>query len=531
MGPWAPPTRRDDRGIEARSPLRGPATLDPPSVRARSLPHPLLSPVGRVALALAALTLLAYADSFTGPYLFDDGGAIIDNPTIRHLGTALEPLPNGTPVSGRPLVNLTFALNYRLSGLAVGSYHVVNLAIHVLAALALFGLIRRALLLPALAPRWREASLEVAGVSALLWAAHPLQTESVTYLSQRAESLMGLFYLLTLYAFVRGVESGDRRWEVASVAACLAGMASKEVMVSAPLIVLLFDRTFVAGSFRAALQKRAAYYSALAASWLLLALEMVHVGSRGGAVGPGLKINSWHYALTQFHALALYLGLSLWPHPLAFDYGTDTVPSLGAVVPEALLVIGLLGATAWLIHRRSALGFVGAWFFAILAPSSSIVPLAKQTIAEHRMYLPLAAVILLLVLGVQAVTGRGRWAALLAGPFLVLTLLRNAEYVDGLKLWSESVARHPANPRAHINLGNAYVNAGRLEAAEAEFTFALHLDPALPEAYNDRAVAEAGRKEFAQAAADYRSALRLSPGWDKPQNNLEALRAAHPELK
>ena len=104
--------------------------------------------MARVALILVALTLLAYADSFTGLYLFDDGGAIIDNPTIRHFSTSMKPIPNGTPVSGRPLVNLTFALNYHLSGLAVWSYHLANLLIHLLAVVALFGLIRRTLLLP-----------------------------------------------------------------------------------------------------------------------------------------------------------------------------------------------------------------------------------------------------------------------------------------------------------------------------------------------------------------------------------------------
>jgi tetratricopeptide (TPR) repeat protein len=491
-----------------------------------SLPSPLLAPAGLVALGIALLTVLAYANSFTGLYLFDDAGAIIDNPTIRHFGSALAPIPNGTPVSGRPLVNLTFALDYALSGLAVGSYHATNLTIHVLAALTLFGLLRRTLRLPGIPPRFHDAATELAGTVALLWAVHPLQTEAVSYLSQRAEALMGLFYLLTLDAFTRSVEKGDRRWLAASIAACLAGMASKEVMVSAPLMVLLFDRTFCAGTFLGALKTRTAYYAGLAATWLLLAGEMIHVGSRGGAVGPGLKIDSWHYALTQFHAIALYLGLSLWPHPLTFDYGATTVATLGKVAPEAGLVLALLAATAFLIQRRSALGFIGAWFFAILAPSSSVVPLAKQTIAEHRMYLPLAAVILLVILALQAISGRARLAAVLAWPLIVLTLLRNGDYANGLTIWSQSVARYPDNPRAHINLGAAYVNAGSLQLGEAQFTSALQLDPNLAEAYNDRAVAEAGRGEIAPAEADYQAALRISPGWERPRRNLEALETA-----
>ena len=500
-----------------------------------SFPRPLLSPTARVALGLALLTLLAYLNSFSGLYLFDDGGAILDNPTIRHFRTAWDPPPNGTPVSGRPLVNLTFALNYALSGLAVWSYHALNLVIHLLATLTLFGLLRRSLLRPVIAPRVRAAALEIAATVAALWAVHPLQTEAVSYLSQRAEALMGLFYLFTLYAFVRSCEDEPHavHWRILAVAACLAGMASKEVMISAPLLVLLYDRTFVAGSFVAALRRRLGFYVALAATWLLLAAEMIQVGSRGGAVGPGLKIDSWHYALTQCHAIALYLGLVLWPHPLIFDYGTTTAPSLGAVAPEALLVVALLATTVVLVVRRSAFGFMGAWFFAILAPSSSIVPLAKQTIAEHRMYLPLAPVILLFVLAVQAVCGRARFAAIVILPLLVLTLARNGEYLNGLTIWSSSVRYYPDNPRAHINLGIAYVDAGRPQLGAAQFILALRLDPHLPEAHNNLGVVEAGLGETAAARADFLAAMRLFPGWDRPRENLEHLPAAsdHPAAR
>jgi tetratricopeptide (TPR) repeat protein len=487
---------------------------------------PLLSPTARVALGLALLTLLAYLNSFAGFYLFDDAGAVIDNSTIRHFSTALAPLTNGTPVSGRPLVNLTFAMNYAVSGLAVWSYHAVNLAIHLFAALALFGLVRRTLLLPSIAPRFRSAALEIAATVAALWAVHPLQTEAVSYLSQRAEELMGLFYLLTLYAFARSVDGDARGWRALAVTACLAGMASKEVMVSAPLLVLLYDRTFYAGSFAAALRRRAGFYLALAATWLLLAWEMIHVGSRGDSVGSGLKIDSWHYALTQGHAIALYLGLCFWPHPLIFDYGTTTAASLRAVAPEAALVAALVVATLVLVARRSALGFIGAWFFAILAPSSSIVPLAKQTIAEHRMYLPLAAVIVLVVLAVHAICGRARLAAILVVPLIALTLLRNDEYRNGITIWNSSVAHYPANPRAHINLGDAYVNFGQAKLGEAQFVLALRLDPSLPEVHNNLGVVEAGLGKTAEARAQYREAMRLSPGWDKPRENLEHLDAA-----
>ena len=152
----------------------------------------------------------------------------------------------------------------------------MNLAIHLLAALALFGIVRRTLELPAVARRFGErGATPVAFCIALLWVVHPLLTEAVTYLSQRAESLMGLFFLLTLYCFLRAaVSQRPGAWRVGAVAACALGMGCKQVMAAAPLVALLYDRCFLAGSFREALRRRRGLYLALAATWLLLAVSV-----------------------------------------------------------------------------------------------------------------------------------------------------------------------------------------------------------------------------------------------------------------
>ena len=227
-------------------------------------------------------TLAAFGNSFTGPFIFDDPGSITDNPTIRQLWPIWKPLSppsGGETVSERPILNLSLAINYAVSGYSVRGYHVSNLAIHLAAALLLFGVLRRTFLLPVMVERSGATATPVALAVALLWAVHPLQTESVTYVVQRAESLMGLFYLLTLYCFVRGARSDMRIfWYGASVLACLLGMATKEVMVSAPLVVLLYDCTFLARSFRRAWRRRWGYYMALAANWLLLAWLVARTG-------------------------------------------------------------------------------------------------------------------------------------------------------------------------------------------------------------------------------------------------------------
>ncbi len=160
---------------------------------------------GLIVLATAA----AFSSSFAGSFVFDDPAAIVENPTIRHLWPiwpTLCPPRHGETVTGRPLLNLSLAINFAISGDKVWSYHAANLAIHILAALLLFGVLRQTFLLPVMRDRWGAAALPLASVIALLWAVHPLQTESVTYTVQRAESLVALFYLLTLYCFIRGAE-------------------------------------------------------------------------------------------------------------------------------------------------------------------------------------------------------------------------------------------------------------------------------------------------------------------------------------
>ncbi len=474
-----------------------------------------------ISLAAAVIVLAvwaAYANSFSAPFVFDDLKSVTQNPTIRHLwplSDVLSPPNTVTGAAGRPVVNLSLAVNYALGGLQVRGYHVVNALIHALAALALFGIVRRTLLRPVLRERFGSAALPLAFVAALLWALHPLQTESVTCIVQRTESLMGLFYLLTLYGFIRAVEApAPRRWEIFTVAACLLGMATKEVMVSAPLLVLLYDRTFVAGTFRAAWQARWRFYAALAATWLLLGWLATHTSQRGGVAGFGLGVSSWDYAVTQCRAIILYLRLAVWPSPLVVDYGAS-VARVGEVWPQALLLLALVAGTLVALRRRPVLGFVAFWFFAILAPSSSVVPLVSQTIAEHRMYLPLAAVVVL------AVVGGYRWLGARSLPVWLalavaagwLTAVRNEVYRDPLTLWGDTVAKQPGNMRAQLNLGTALTEAGQLEEARERFAAAVRLDPGNAEARYGYGNILLRLNRPAEAVEQHEAAVRLRPDY------------------
>jgi tetratricopeptide (TPR) repeat protein len=473
----------------------------------------------RVAAAvIVTAAVLAYAGSLRAPFVFDDFAAIAENPTIRHLwppGAALSPPANGSSVVARPLVNLSLAINYAGGGLEVRGYHAFNLAIHALAGLVLFGLIRRTLQRPGVGRRAHQAALPLAFVAALLWTVHPLQTEAVTCVIQRTESLGGLFYLLVLYAFVRAVDSPHPgRWATTMVLACLAGMATKEVLATAPLLVLLYDRTFVAGTFREAWRLRRRWYLGLAATWLLLLYLVVgSAAQRGGTAGFGLGVSPWDYALTQCYALVLYLKLSFWPYPLVLDYGNLLVRHPADVTLQILLVLTLVAGTVVALIRRPALGFLGAWFFVILAPSSSVLPLVTQTMAEHRMYLPLAAVLVAVVLALDRALGRYSRPVLgvLAVAALVGTLRRNADYRDEVVLWRTNVAACPTNARAHSNLGQALYDRGEFAEAVGHFATALRIAPEFAMAHYNLGLALDRLGRTAEALAQFAAAAEIRP--------------------
>ena len=460
--------------------------------------------------------LLAYINSFSVPFVFDDVPTILENAAIRQLWPLSEvlwppPAAGGLTLSGRPVFALTLALNYAISGEAVWSYHAVNLLIHVMAGLVLGGLVRRTWI--RVKPD-ASAGLPALAV-ALIWTLHPLQTESVTYIVQRAECLAGLFYLLTLYSFTRAVavpHAGG--WWVLMLLSCALGMGTKEVMVTAPVMVWFYDRTFVAGSFAGALRQRAWIYAGLAATWLLLLVLIASTGgNRGGTVGFNVGVTPWAYALTQFEAMTRYVGLAVWPRPLVFEYGTFWVTRAGEVLPWVAGVALLLVATLVGLWRRWALGFAGVWFFGMLAPTS-LTPGTIQMIVEHRMYLALAAVIALGVVG--AVVWLGRWSGwVLAAVALasgVMTNLRNADYRDETALWRDTVAKRPSNALALTNLGRACQRLGKMDEAILFYERATVQNPRSVEARFNLGLALAHGGRWGEAIGAYENARAVAPG-------------------
>jgi tetratricopeptide (TPR) repeat protein len=523
----------------------------------RSRSHSWLHVLWPVLIAIAVGA--TFLNGISTPFLLDDEISILENESLRKLvpiSSALWPRAE-VYTAGRPLLNLSFALNYAWSGTAVRGYHVTNILIHAAAAAVLFGIVRRTLRLPRFRARFAGREFVVAAAAALGWALHPLQTASVTYISQRAESLMGLCYLSTLYGLIRTAERPGSRWAIFTVVVCAAGMLVKEIIVTAPLVLLLFDRTLLAGSFKETWRLRRRLYVGLAATWLLLFACMFASRIHERGVGYGFTF-AWHeYFRIECSAILHYLRLALFPVGLVFDYGQEIAVPPPARVAVAMLLLGLMaGATVIALRRRSSLGFLGCWWFIILAPTSSFLPVAGQPIAENRVYLPLAAVSVGIAAGAFCLLRARAVAALVAMVVALgwLTVTRNRDYRSNLAIWSDTVAKRPGSARAwcyygnallhlgkvdeaiprlesalrirptyaqaHINLGNALLGKSRLEDAIRHFETGVRLKPDEPLAHSNLGTAlfQSGRK--AEALGHYQQALRLRPNFVDAQINL-----------
>jgi tetratricopeptide (TPR) repeat protein len=499
---------------------------------------------GLCVLAILVALLAAYANSFQGRFVFDDGHAIVENEGIR----TLWPPGGWLDANSRPVANFTFALNYALHGYDPWGWHAVNLAIHAGAALCLFALLRRAFG-DERGPKWlRRSATWAAGAAALLWAVHPLQTQSVTYIVQRMESLAGLCYVATILLIVRGADAERRRWAwyAGAIVVCALGMGVKETMATAPIVAIAFDRIFLARSWRVLVRRRGWVYLGLCLTWSVMVGAHLASGDPSESAGFGYReITPLRYLLSQPAVLLHYLRLAVWPHPLQVDYMWRGITWVKQAVAPGAVVLALLGVTVWGLWRRPRLAFAGLWFFVILGPTSSFMPIADLAM-EHRMYLPLAAPLALAVVGavwglrvalpgrdgLRGVVGVGAVVAV-ALTFIILTRHRNTDYHDVEGFWRDVVAKAPHNHRGWKNLGVELMRRGRIGESAKAYRRAIDAKP-------DYAPARRGYGKTLAALGRYRDALDQFARAEEDgvldaasHNNIAWIRAtaADPELR
>ncbi len=483
------------------------------------------------AAVIVVTGLIAYSNSFNGEFVFDDVSNIVDNPSIRKLWPLVDALkaPLGSGVAGRPIINFSLAINYAISGEKVWSYHLFNFLIHTFAALALYGILRISFLSEKLPERYHVASTNLALGCALIWMVHPLQTQSVTYTIQRCESLMGLCFLLTLYCAIRGWRSGRTGlWHLAALLSFFVGIGAKEVIIVAPFMVFLYDLLFVHDGAKEALKKSQLLYAGLVFGLILIGLQV----AAGGTVDSGpfkVTFGPLQYALTQCQIVFQYITLSFWPHELCIDYYWSIIQPVEAF-PFVLLVLTLLFCSIWSVLKRNLLGFAAIWFLAILAPTSSIMPL-DEIISEHRMYLPLAGLVVITVVSVyeagrrvfshlplskahynsvSRLSGLGL-LAITIGVLTVLTFVRNSDYKNSVSIWTDTVKKQPRNPRAHYNLGCALAELEQYQDSVVYFQEAVRIRPSFFDAQKNLAIIFIRLNEPEKAVLPLLNALKLRP--------------------
>lgn len=539
------------------------------SKRTAAPPKPSPPSIWRIpafrALLIACAGAIVYANSLQGAFILDDHLTIEQNPSIRQLSslaTVLAPARE-LPTAGRPLVNLSFALNYAVGGLAPRGYHAVNAGIHLLCGLLLFGIVRRTLRMPGLMQQFGNAAAELAFAVALLWIAHPMNAEVVNYITQRTESLMALCYLLTFYCAIRASESPHPLvWECLAIVSCALGMASKESMATAPVMLVLYDRAFVHHTFKDAITRRWRLYTGLASTWLVLAFLMSS-GPRIRSTGLSSGVTVGSYLLNQSRMIVRYLRLAVWPTALVSDYGLPAPYSPADVWAPLLLVGGLSAAAVFAALRYPRAGFLALGFFVTLAPSSSVVPISTEVGAERRMYVPLVMLLILGIVGAWHLWERYRsrldepshggqmpgatWNAavfVLAMPLAIGTALRNVDYRSPLTLSEKDLARWPTarahhslalaliadgrrseaidhlrtatdgDPRAHYSLGRELLNQGKREEGIAELETFVRVQPLLLDVLSAReliglTLMDLGRP--GDAAQQFRAVLDMVP--------------------
>lgn len=498
-----------------------------------------------LAFALLAVALAAaYANTFTAPFVFD--GVALEA-SLRHLALAE---PTGwLRQPPRTVGYFTFDLQHTLHGNWLPGFHAVNLLIHLASAWLLYWAVIQSLAIVSArtdtaASVNQQQAWSIGLTAATIFALHPLQTQSVTYLYQRFEALMGMFFLAAVCCFIRALrDSGSQRtvWLLASWACVLLSIGTKEVGAMAPFVILWYDRAVAGVAWKTIVRQRWWYYLFFLAIWVggigFLYARRLHY-AQGGIFDPS-RMGVWDYACSQPGAVLLYLRLFCWPQGQSLDHALPIASGLYEVALPAVAIAALLAATGWLAWYRPPLGFLLGSFFLILAPTSSFAPIIDIAY-EHRMYLAIAplsvlvAVIIvpqLLQLTTAARSSRGQFRAVMVSPLLACLLLgpvtaaRNEVYRSRASVWEDVLTKNPDNQRAMGNLAwNIQENPADQQRAINLHRRALSRNPTFAVSHRGLGILLAGRDRDA-AINHAQTALKLEPSDWENANNLGILLA------
>jgi len=364
----------------------------------------------------------------------------------------------------------------------------------------------------------------MAVLCACIWAVHPLQTQAVTYVVQRIESLMALLVLLTMQFYIKGTRSEHRTfWYVVSAVTYVLAIATKEVAVVLPVLLVWYDRVFLTDSLKEILRRRWPLFVSYSAAWGVLGwLVLNRFDTYQGLAGKVEGLSSWKYLISQSEVILHYMQLLILPVRQCLDPAWIAADSISEVLIPCLVVLGMLIATVSLMFRHPVIAFAGGWFFLTLAPTSSFVPI-NDLAFEHRVYLASMSFLTLAVFAIRSglawianatqrpeIRERLQYSTALL-VLLILSLLtdsRNRLYASQLDMWSDVVSKAPHNVRALSNLGSEYIAISDEKTAEEFYDRALAIDPQYGHAALNKAGLLIARKEFQKAIPLLKTAIR-----------------------
>ena len=496
--------------------------MTPSHVPTTSPPTPRRTTAVQVAVILCA-SIATYANTAANGFVWDDNDIIVNNPQNRDLASipALFASVDRTQTGHhaayyRPLTRLTYVLDRQAFGDGAAGYHLVNVALQALAALALYALVAA----------W-FGDPTAGFIASLLLAVHPVNSEAVDFLSTRNTVLAALFVLASLTAYRRWRVRGGAALLAASSAAFLAGLLSKETAVMLLVLLPVLERIAPAGSGSEAPRWRFAPFAGALLAYLLLRWNAL-----SGLVGTGLEPDRLPARLAaNLYMVPRYLGLVLWPRGLSALHGVPA--DWAARWPVLLLAWGGIGASVFLVVRlRSPLATFGLlWFALCLLPTCGIVPIPSAQMAERYLYLPAIGLWMVAgALGSRAWALFPRWRLALAAALAAVVALLAAATVVRNRVWKEPVAFYsamseasPDLPLGPYSLGLAHQLAGNMPAARAAWTRAASIDPGYYDVAAKLGLAEAQAGDWAAAERWLLEALRANPGDAAAAFNLAAV--------
>ncbi len=483
-------------------------------------------------LGIILLSVTIYSNTFHSGFQYDDNGSIINNLTLRHLSNFTD-ISNWTSLTnGRLFCYLTFALNYHWGALNVYGYHIVNMIVHTLTALLVFWLVLLSFKTPVMRNEGiSKYSKYIALFSGLIFVAHPVQTNAVTYIVQRMASLSTMFYILSLCFYVQGrmiqIEGKRKLLSVilylGAIIGFVLGMWSKETVYTLPIAIVMFEFFFIRDS------ENKLYWKYFIAALLIIIITALYKLISGGLPRETTEISRLEYLMTQFRVLVTYIRLLFLPINQNLDYDFPLSKSLFDLETMGclILLIGIIISGVFLFKKYRLLSFGIFWFFLTLSIESSIFPIT-DVIFEHRLYLAMFGYVLLFVSSFYYFVLKRQSHRFIVSSLLIIVSLysyaaysRNEVWKTEVSFLTDIIEKSPNKPRPYYGRAKILIDLKRYDEAIADCNMAIKLKHDCAEAYNNRGMIYALRgQDLNRARADLDSALKFNPIYPDAMVNL-----------